>query len=639
MLRWSCLILVVIIPHHMSAMPVAIIPEKEMAESLPLRYDVDDSENEEMQSKKKIIPTSKLLFQNAINLSHDANGLDGSFRNGYSIYLSNPSHGNQWLGCKGYRDSGTKDYYGVSTMPERLAHTKWKIYKWHSQATGCIRSGDEISLRNPTHKNQYLHCYSYVAQGYGVSTWPTKKSSTKFTIHKWNQATGCIRDTDEIYLRNPSHSNQYLTAYGHSHWYSDYNRDGYGISTWPTKTSATKFIIRGTKVYDYFSIWGDCERTGDCVSSKNFPSKYGNREECLVTLTNQASNTQVNQLFSIQGCCDKLLINGSPYKNSTHIPKTLNDGSQIKWTTDASETKAGWKMCFYGQCKSIDIVDFKGEIRDQKLNNVQTREYEGNNCETVSSVLGPFKYLEEEFKSTTSSYTISKSISETFSAGVEASVTISAQAGFNVGVASATAGQSATLSASFGWDKTTVGTQTSETITQNTIKKSSEITLEFPVPGGTHKKFSGYMSTGTAHIDWTAMAICKSEHNIVLQTKPISGTYLGTQTSSTKFVTTDIPCVNKKIEQYYLAPSSCRPGDSVPKEQCEEAAASTHTHTPGRTMRVGSGSSCITGNGWRNVPIGCSVSGGDWTAHFKTGGADCSHPGYQSVCLNDEWIP
>ena len=76
---------------------------------------------------------------------------------------------------------------------------------------------------------------------------------------------------------------------------------------------------------------------------------------------------------------------------------------------------------------------------------------------------------------------------------------------------------------------------------------------------------------------------------------------------------------------------------SVLQSECEAAGqifAQEAGRIPGR-MVVGSGGICGDGS-WGQVPLGCSVqSGGDWTAHYKTGnhdtGAICKHKNTQNI--------
>ena len=98
----------------------------------------------------------------------------------------------------------------------------------------------------------------------------------------------------------------------------------------------------------------------------------------------------------------------------------------------------------------------------------------------------------------------------------------------------------------------------------------------------------------------------------------------------------------EKIKMHLAKPgaNSCD-GGSVVQSGCETAVqifAQEAGKSPGRPLQVGSGGSCLDG-AWGQVPLGCSVqSGGDWTAHYKTGnhdtGACCIHKDYQLVCYD-----
>ena len=94
----------------------------------------------------------------------------------------------------------------------------------------------------------------------------------------------------------------------------------------------------------------------------------------------------------------------------------------------------------------------------------------------------------------------------------------------------------------------------------------------------------------------------------------------------------------------HLAPqgaTKCDYGISVPQSKCGAAVhhfARIAGQIPARSLQVGSGGSCLDGS-WGQVPLGCSAqSGGDWSAHYKTGGVDhnegCIHELYQLVCYD-----
>jgi V8-like Glu-specific endopeptidase len=96
---------------------------------------------------------------------------------------------------------------------------------------------------------------------------------------------------------------------------------------------------------DYFTMTGDCDVQDDCVSSANYPGAHGNRESCSVTMLRNAALT-VSSTFSLETCCDHLMIRGVDTERSSAVPASLNSGETFTWTTDSSVTRAGWQICF-----------------------------------------------------------------------------------------------------------------------------------------------------------------------------------------------------------------------------------------------------------------------------------------------------
>jgi len=90
---------------------------------------------------------------------------------------------------------------------------------------------------------------------------------------------------------------------------------------------------------------------------------------------------------------------------------------------------------------------------------------------------------------------------------------------------------------------------------------------------------------------------------------------------------------------YFLAEAAaytCPEGSgTVDEADCEAVAAGLATSPAGRSLRKGSGGSCA-GWSWGSVPVGCSLqSGGDNTAHYKSGGVTgpgCVKDKFQLVC-------
>ena len=104
---------------------------------------------------------------------------------------------------------------------------------------------------------------------------------------------------------------------------------------------------------------GDCDIQGDCVSSKSYPNLHGNDEACSVTMLQDATVTPGNK-FSLETCCDHLMIRGLDVESSEAIPSSLEAGETFSWTTDASVTREGWQLCF--STSSDSKIQFQGSI-------------------------------------------------------------------------------------------------------------------------------------------------------------------------------------------------------------------------------------------------------------------------------------
>jgi len=96
---------------------------------------------------------------------------------------------------------------------------------------------------------------------------------------------------------------------------------------------------------EFFTVSGDCDIAGDCVSSKNYPSSHGHDESCAVTMKKSAS-VSMSLDFELETCCDHLRIRGKDVESVTEIPSSLNAGERFTWSTDESIARKGWRICF-----------------------------------------------------------------------------------------------------------------------------------------------------------------------------------------------------------------------------------------------------------------------------------------------------
>jgi len=96
---------------------------------------------------------------------------------------------------------------------------------------------------------------------------------------------------------------------------------------------------------DFFTMTGDCDVQGDCVSSANYPGLHGTNEECSITMLRDAS-VSVGSVFHVETCCDHLLINGIDVESSSMVPASVSARDTITWSSDFSLTTEGWQLCF-----------------------------------------------------------------------------------------------------------------------------------------------------------------------------------------------------------------------------------------------------------------------------------------------------
>merc|ERR1719293_634631 len=85
-----------------------------------------------------------------------------------------------------------------------------------------------------------------------------------------------------------------------------------------------------------------CVMNGDCISSNNHPSSYGNNEQCTVSLADDLALSV--QAFSTESGYDFLRMGGSSYSGSSGPASGTYSGT-ISWSSDYSVVQSGWKLC------------------------------------------------------------------------------------------------------------------------------------------------------------------------------------------------------------------------------------------------------------------------------------------------------
>jgi len=85
-----------------------------------------------------------------------------------------------------------------------------------------------------------------------------------------------------------------------------------------------------------------CEMSGNCISSNNHPSNYGNGQSCSIQLAGSVGISV--EAFNTERNYDWLTMGGSSY-SGTSGPSSGSYTGVISWSSDYSVTNSGWKLC------------------------------------------------------------------------------------------------------------------------------------------------------------------------------------------------------------------------------------------------------------------------------------------------------
>merc|ERR1712242_410227 len=85
-----------------------------------------------------------------------------------------------------------------------------------------------------------------------------------------------------------------------------------------------------------------CEMSGNCISSNNHPSNYGNDAQCSIQLTDVSFTVEA---FDTESRYDWLTVGGSRYSGTSGPASGSGYTGTITWESDYSVTKSGWKLC------------------------------------------------------------------------------------------------------------------------------------------------------------------------------------------------------------------------------------------------------------------------------------------------------
>lgn len=88
-----------------------------------------------------------------------------------------------------------------------------------------------------------------------------------------------------------------------------------------------------------------CTMDGDCVTSKNYPGNYGDRQSCTITISSNDAVYLNSATFNTEARYDILMVNGNAFSGTSGPGQGLGLTGDIVWTSDYSVVKKGWQLC------------------------------------------------------------------------------------------------------------------------------------------------------------------------------------------------------------------------------------------------------------------------------------------------------
>lgn len=92
-------------------------------------------------------------------------------------------------------------------------------------------------------------------------------------------------------------------------------------------------------------VSGECTiDASDCLLSAGFPEAYGDSQQCKVAVNPQGAMPLEVMNFTTELGFDKLYVDCKSYSGGTG-PNGVIPSSSLFWTSDASVTESGWRIC------------------------------------------------------------------------------------------------------------------------------------------------------------------------------------------------------------------------------------------------------------------------------------------------------
>eukprot|EP00929_Paragymnodinium_shiwhaense_P002415 TRINITY_DN102657_c0_g1_i1.p1 TRINITY_DN102657_c0_g1~~TRINITY_DN102657_c0_g1_i1.p1 ORF type:complete len:193 (+),score=8.48 TRINITY_DN102657_c0_g1_i1:264-842(+) len=91
---------------------------------------------------------------------------------------------------------------------------------------------------------------------------------------------------------------------------------------------------------------GECRIAKDCLTSPNYPDKYGASQSCVIAINPKGfPGTLKTEIFKTESMYDVLTINGQEYSGRQGPPDKTSPEGVIEWLSDDSVARQGWKLC------------------------------------------------------------------------------------------------------------------------------------------------------------------------------------------------------------------------------------------------------------------------------------------------------
>jgi len=87
-----------------------------------------------------------------------------------------------------------------------------------------------------------------------------------------------------------------------------------------------------------------------CIMSGNYPSNYGQWEQCQIAVDKNRAKPIHVQSFATERTYDVIKVNGE-FFSGTRSPNGIIPTSTIFWGTDSQDEKQGWKICPRGEAQ------------------------------------------------------------------------------------------------------------------------------------------------------------------------------------------------------------------------------------------------------------------------------------------------